>query len=113
MKLIEFLFSFQGRIGRTQFWLIQFVELGVVLIAANAVGPKAEGAMVAAALVCTAMFTSSGVRRWHDLGRTGWWQLLMLLPFGIGVILILWICGVTRGEENANLYGAKPHVFSL
>ena len=109
MKMIEFLFSFQGRIGRAHFWLIQLLELAVVLVGASAFGPDAEGAVLAALLVCAAMFLSSGVRRWHDLGRTGWWQLFVLVPF-IGVVLILWICGVTRGQDGANQYGPKPRI---
>jgi uncharacterized membrane protein YhaH (DUF805 family) len=32
---------------------------------------------------------SAGARRLHDTDRSGWWQLLILVPLGIFVVLIL------------------------
>lgn len=43
-------------------------------------------------------------RRLHDIGKSGWWQLIYLLPFGMfyGVYL-----SITEGEGD-NEYGKDP-----
>ncbi len=125
MHLVKFFFSFEGRIGRAQFWLTQLLELVLFFGAAIVLSTvaKALGAayvhsaifdvgLFAVLAVCIAMFLASSVRRWHDLGRTGWWQLLALLPFGIGVLLILYVCGIVRGDEGPNAYGPPPRLWA-
>lgn len=45
------------------------------------------------------------VRRLHDTGRSGWWMLLNLIPFG--VFIILYFCTIDS-NENENTYGLNP-----
>lgn len=45
-------------------------------------------------------------RRLHDTGRSGWWQLLMLIPLIGAIILLVWY--VQRGESGSNAYGEAP-----
>lgn len=44
-----------------------------------------------------------GARRLHDIGRSGWWQLLVLTGIGI-ILLIIWWANDTKKENNE--YGA-------
>lgn len=46
-----------------------------------------------------------GVRRFHDLGRTGWWLLLVLTGIG-ALITTIWF--MFRGTTGANEYGPDP-----
>ncbi len=46
------------------------------------------------------------VRRLHDVGKSGWWIFIGLLPF-IGAIW-LFILTVTDGQAASNRYGANP-----
>ncbi len=48
---------------------------------------------------------SVGARRLHDIGRSGWLQLLYLVPF-VGC-LILWFLWAKEGEGD-NKYGKDP-----
>ena len=43
-----------------------------------------------------------GVRRLHDLDKSGWWFLVFLIPF-IGLIMLVWM--VQKGTPGANRYG--------
>ncbi|MDL2417732.1 DUF805 domain-containing protein [Bacillus tropicus] len=45
-------------------------------------------------------------RRLHDSGKTGWWQLLNLVPFGGAVLLVFCII---ESDEGENQYGPNPH----
>ncbi len=47
-----------------------------------------------------------GVRRFHDLGKSGWWMLLILVPV-IGWLIMLFFF-VQAGNTGANEYGADP-----
>jgi uncharacterized membrane protein YhaH (DUF805 family) len=43
------------------------------------------------------------VRRLHDTGRSGWWLLLMLVPFVGPLVLLYWY--VQPSEEGPNQFG--------
>lgn len=46
-----------------------------------------------------------GTRRLHDTGRTGWWQLLVLVPFGF---LVVFVMSCMKGQTGPNQYGDEP-----
>ena len=44
-----------------------------------------------------------GARRLHDIGRSGWWQLIYFTIIGI-ILLIVWFA--TIGSSKKNVHGA-------
>jgi uncharacterized membrane protein YhaH (DUF805 family) len=46
-------------------------------------------------------------KRWHDRGKSGWWTLIVLVPF-IGAIWLFVELGCLRGTVGPNQYGADP-----
>ncbi len=52
------------------------------------------------------VFLALGVRRIHDIGLSGWWILIGLVP-SIGVIVIF-IFTVIKGNVGDNKYGSDP-----
>ena len=77
--------DFDGRTSRPQYW---WFLLFVVLLAALATSlSEALGAAVLIALLLPTV--AAGTRRLHDTGRSGWWQLFALAPFGVVIPLIL------------------------
>nr|MBA2815795.1 Inner membrane protein YhaH [Candidatus Pantoea persica] len=46
-----------------------------------------------------------GVRRLHDLDRSGWWLLMMLIPL-VGKLLLIYFC--LRGTAGPNRFGPDP-----
>ena len=47
-----------------------------------------------------------GVRRLHDLNKSGWWILLIFT--GIGIIPIVYWCCFLNGDKDDNQYGLIP-----
>ena len=47
-----------------------------------------------------------GIRRLHDIGKSGWWYLLALIPL-IGTIILLVWCA-REGDYGDNAYGPDP-----
>lgn len=46
------------------------------------------------------------IRRLHDIGKSGWYYLLVIIPI-IGPIWLI-ILFVTEGEQGENKYGPNP-----
>ena len=47
------------------------------------------------------------IKRLHDIGHTGWWGLLSLIP--LLNVLLFFYCLLVRGQADSNLYGPSPH----
>ena len=100
---------FSGRAKRTEFWLWVLIHS----IISNAL--LAPLYLVAAeqllflyivyALATLIPSLAVGARRLHDTRRSGWWQLIGLVPL-VGLIVLL-IFFVTGSDDN-NQYGPRP-----
>lgn len=90
--------DFNGRATRSEYW---WWTLFVVLAsaAASTIGDKV-GALFSLATLLPSLAVCA--RRLHDTDRSGWWQLLMLVPI-IGWLVILFWC-IQVGKEP-NRYG--------
>jgi len=47
-----------------------------------------------------------GVRRLHDIDKSGWWLLIGLIPLVGAIILLVWFA--TRGTAGPNRFGPDP-----
>jgi uncharacterized membrane protein YhaH (DUF805 family) len=90
--------DFKGRASRSEYW---WFALFVVLVsfAAGLLGDAAN-ALVALALFLPYLAVSA--RRLHDIGRSGWWQLVWYIPF-IGWMVMIYWC--VQDSEGPNAYG--------
>ena len=48
------------------------------------------------------------VRRWHDLGKSGWWILIGLIPI-VGGLYAFVMQGFVAGTPGTNAYGTPAH----
>ncbi|MFZ3125466.1 MAG: DUF805 domain-containing protein [Acidovorax sp.] len=90
--------TFSGRASRSEYWWFFLFQV-VVMIIASMLGDVVYS-LASLALLLPAL--AVGTRRLHDIGRTGWWQLLLLTGIGFLVLLYWW---VQPGEASANSYG--------
>jgi uncharacterized membrane protein YhaH (DUF805 family) len=124
MPLKDLLFSFNGRIRRSQYWitaivvsLVFGVVIGVVMsivVAANAAA--FEQGQVPAIFWIVYLLSSIplmwislalAVKRWHDRDKSGWWVLIAFIPI-IGGIWTLIECGFLDGTQGPNKFGPSP-----
>ena len=50
---------------------------------------------------------ATGARRLHDSGKSGWWQLLALIPVAGWIVLLIFF--LIPGDETANKFGPPPN----
>ncbi|MBX9594582.1 MAG: DUF805 domain-containing protein [Roseomonas sp.] len=99
--------TFAGRARRSEFWFfVLFTMLAQVI--AGIIDDAATGGILGAVLTVVLLIPSIAVtaRRLHDDGRSGWWQLLFLLPLIGWIILLVWYC--QHGETGPNRFGPDP-----
>jgi uncharacterized membrane protein YhaH (DUF805 family) len=93
------LFSFDGRIRRTEYGisLIIFVFVAVFV---NALVETGEFPIVGLAYIPMYWFLwAQGAKRCHDIGDNGWWQII---PF-----YVFWLI-FANGDSGINRYGRNP-----
>ena len=94
--------DFSGRAVRSEFWWFALFQL-IVMVGASMLGETVY-AVVALALVLPSL--AVGARRLHDIGKSGWFLLLHLLPIiGILVLIFFW---VQPSQTESNEYGVVP-----
>ena len=115
--------NFKGRARRKEYWMFTLVYviilmgctaldnmLGTIfMMDAGALGEIRMGYGWAYTVCGLAHFLpalSLVVRRLHDVGKSGWFYLIILIPF-IGIIWLL-ILYCTEGQNQDNKWGPDP-----
>lgn len=93
--------DFNGRAARPEFWWFFLFQVGVYVVASTIHGLVYFLAFAALLLPAVAV----GVRRMHDIGKSGWWMLLGLIPV-VGLVLLYF--AAQPGQPGANAYGDQP-----
>lgn len=95
--------DFSGRAARPEFWWFALFSLVVSLLVQAVLG------YTVAMLVNLAFLLPSlavGSRRLHDTGKTGWLQLLWIIPFLGWAAMIYFLVQPT--VAGSNQYGSEP-----
>ena len=79
--------TFSGRASRPEFWWFFLFQI-LVSIVASMLGDVVAG-LVSLALLLPAL--AVGARRLHDIGKSGWWQLIMLTVIGLLLLIYWWV----------------------
>ena len=98
--------NFNGRAARSEYWFWTLFAVLVSIVARIVdaiIGAPIIGAIVSLGLLLPGL--AVGVRRLHDLDRTGWWLLLLLTGIG-AIVLLIWDC--MKGTDGPNQYGPDP-----
>ena len=94
--------DFNGRAKRPEFWwFVLFCIIASLLL--EIAGSYVSWAFSLATLVPS---LAVGARRLHDTNKSGWLQLLGLIPI-LGWIYLIYVCA-QPGDAGDNPYGAPP-----
>lgn len=99
--------NFNGRARRQEFWM--YYLFYIIFYIGVAIIDNVLGLGFLTLIYMLALFVptiSVAARRLHDTGRTGWWQLIGIIPLiGVIVLIIFWVQDSHAGE---NQYGPNP-----
>lgn len=107
--------TFEGRASRSEYWwfalfcLLVFIPMIIVgfILASKGYG----GFAFLLSIVLYGWILLAGlsvfVRRMHDIGRSGWWYWISIIPF-VGTVVLL-IFTLTGSEPGENQYGPNPN----
>lgn len=106
IKCIKQYADFKGRARRQEFWMFTlFYCLASILV--SMIFLPLFGSLLMLGLLVPSLAVN--VRRLHDVGKSGLWMLLYLIPI-VGVIWML-VYTVTEGQSGENEYGPDPKQF--
>ena len=99
--------TISGRASRSEYWffyLTYWLTLFVTVVIDGLLGTPLS--LLAILAFLPAFFTLS-IRRMHDIGKSGWMLLLMIIPLVNFVLAIMWFI-VDAGQPHVNQYGDVP-----
>lgn len=122
--MLSLLFSFNGRIGRSQYWLgtigVNVVNWIVLFLSTTATGATAGldkhpaaalsalssqmAIFVPLSLAVTWSALALQVKRFHDRGQSGWWTLLPLAPCAF--MIMNFVTAVAEQWPPERLFGS-------
>jgi len=110
--------DFNGRARRTEYWMFQLFNIIFMIVAIildSMIGSANEdsGYQLFYLLFNLAIILPSWailVRRLHDIGKSGWWVFIALIPLLGGVWLFFMT--VTDSQPGDNEYGANPKLIA-
>ena len=106
-----------GRARRKEYWypvlfqLIINVAISIIGVILGMTGVEALMKLptILSGIVSLALLLPSimvGIRRMHDIGKSGWWVLISLVPC-VGVFIYIYFC-CQDSQPGANQYGPNP-----
>lgn len=110
LKVLQNYVGFQGRARRQEYWM--FILFNIIISIVLSIVEKAAGidpfltGLYSLAILLPSL--AVGIRRLHDIGKSGWWILIGLIPFIGSIILIVFAC--LDSQPNDNQYGPNPKI---
>ncbi len=108
--------EFTGRSRRSEYWFFALFNFIIVMVLATLSGmwdldSNSPNMIFLSLYVVYNLFVlvpsfAVAVRRLHDVGKSGWWLLIGLIPV-IGSIWLI-VLFATNGDTGSNEYGENP-----
>ena len=100
--------NFSGRARRSEYWYFVLFNI-LILIGLSIIDGVLHTRGILGLIYNVAVFIPSiavGARRLHDTGRSGWWQLIGLIPLIGAIVLLVFL--VQDSSFDRNEYGPSP-----
>ena len=114
IKVLKQYVDFRGRARRQEYWMFVLFNAIIAFVLGLIDGllgweiPYANMGILGLIYSLGVFLPSLAVcvRRLHDIGKSGWYILLSLIPLVGAIILIVWFC--KEGEGTSNDWGENP-----
>ena len=107
--------NFTGRARRAEFWWYflanLIISIGLSIIDAALGWGGGYGGILSGLYGLAVLLPglAVGIRRLHDTDKSGWWLLLVFIPFvGIIVLIVFWATDGTRGANDSGMSEKYP-----
>lgn len=108
--------DFKGRARRKEYWFFALFEF-ITLILVSIVGGALDYVLGLSGVLSSALVTivtlglilpaiAVSFRRLHDIGKSGWWFLITLIPCLGGIIFLVFM--LLDSQPGSNAYGPNP-----
>ena len=102
--------DFSGRSRRSEFWYFYLFHILAVIVASIIDGITGQPIFIILYLLASFIPTLAVVvRRLHDIGKSGWYYFVSLIPLVGSIILIVFL--VTDSQAGYNQWGENPKEF--
>jgi uncharacterized membrane protein YhaH (DUF805 family) len=100
--------DFSGRARRKEYWFFFLFNLIASIVLSGVDMAIGTGGVLSGIYGLAVLIPSiaCGVRRMHDIDRTGWWLLIAFVPL-IGAIVLI-VFALLPGTAGDNKYGPDP-----
>lgn len=114
LKCLKQYADFSGRARRTEYWMFFLFNIIISIVLGfidSSMGTTSSFANIGIlGLIYSLAVLIPGlavcVRRLHDIGKSGWYYFIGLIPIIGVIILLVWFC--TEGEPQSNAWGPDP-----
>ena len=114
LKVLKNYAVFQGRARRKEYWMYTLFNVLVLIVLSildRVLGLASETYGIGPLYVLYALAVlipglAVGVRRLHDIDKSGWWMLIALIPLIGGIVLLVF--SVLEGTSGSNRFGPDP-----
>ncbi|MCX2743139.1 DUF805 domain-containing protein [Mangrovivirga sp. M17] len=114
LQVLQNYANFSGRARRKEYWMFVLFNILFIVIATgldNLLGLTFDFVPYGYIYLAYNIFIiipslAAGVRRLHDINKSGWSILISLIPLIGSIILIVWFA--REGDSGSNKYGEDP-----
>lgn len=112
LKALKNFADFSGRARRKEYWyfylatiiLIQIFRIIIYIISLEYISYESSLLLLNFITIINLMLLipscAVGARRLHDIGRSGWWQLLWFIPVIGWMVILFFLCKNTSPQNN-------------
>ena len=115
IKVLKKYAVFSGRAKREEFWMFvlfnfifslvaSLIDLGIGILTFAVFGWGLLSLIYSLAVLVPGL--AVGVRRLHDVGKSGWYLLIILIPIAGSIWFLVLAC--TDSQAGENKYGPNP-----